>query len=228
MTISFYIFIQSVKICFFIFYFIFTDDHMYQPERFRISIPDTVPTYAYVGPYVSTVSYQYPYEIVVKRDDRHNVSLSETTAIRRELSQIKNDIGEIKRQQASPTYYIVKEDYPNVECPICNASASKNQQIQYSQIPMYYCERCRSFIEEPAYSVVTKIRAKTPTTTYQDSYTRPPYSSPLARRITLNELQTQPLPSSTPAQHPRHWIPTGYKNAYPHRRWNLSVPHSEP
>jgi len=178
------------------------------------------------------VSHQSPYEIVVRRDDRNDVLQSETTAIRRELHQIKNDISEIKRQQTAPTYYVIKEDYPNVECPVCSSSASKNQQKQYSQIPIYYCERCQSFFEQGAYTVGPTVRTKTPITTYQDSYRRPPpYSSArghLERQITLNELQTQPPPSSAPVQHPRDWIPTGYKNAYPYRRWNLSVPHSEP
>jgi ssDNA-binding Zn-finger/Zn-ribbon topoisomerase 1 len=234
---------------------------MYQPERFRINIPDTVPTYAFVGPcqssvsyqypyettvsyqypyetrvsyrypYVSTVSYQYPYEIVVKRDDRNDVLLSDTTAIRRDVNQIKNDIGEIKRQQAPPTYYVVKEDYSNVECPVCNSSTSKKEQERYTKVPIYYCEKCQSFFEERASSVGPPVRTKTGITTYQDHYRRPPYSSSLGhldRRITLNELQTEAPPSSAPAQHPRHWIPTASKNAYPHRRWNLSVPHPEP
>ena len=212
---------------------LFKDDPMYQPERFRIEIPDTVPTYAFVGPYRSSVSYHNPYEVVLRRDDRNDDLLTETTAIRRELSQIRNDISEIKYQQASPTYYTIKEDYPTVVCSVCNASfSSQNQPTLYSQVPLYYCERCRSFVEKPAYSVATRLRSKTPTTTYQDSYQRPPpYSSPvghLERRITLNELQTEPPPSSAPVQHPRHWIPTASKNSYPHRRWNLSVPHSEP
>jgi len=233
---------------------------MYQPERFQIDIPDTVPTYAYVGPYnssvsyrspyetsvsyyypyetkvsyrypyESTVSYQYPYEIIVKRDDRNDGLLSETKDIRRDLSQIKSDIGEIKRRQASSTYYILKEDYPVVECPICNSSTSKKQQKRYSEVPMYYCEKCQGFIEQRPYTLGPTIRSKTPNTTYQDSYRRPPPSAfdHLDRRITLNELQTQTPTSLAPAQHPRHWIPAATKNQYPHRRWNLSVPHSEP
>ncbi len=205
---------------------------MYQPERFRMSICDTVPTYDFGRPYHSTVLYHYPCGLVMERDDRSDVLLSESTAIRRELSQIKNDISEIRHRQATPVYYTIKEDYPTVVCSVCNASVSQNEQTQYEKIPMYYCERCHSFVEKPAYSVSTKLRSKTPHTTYQASYQRPPpysYSSGQPeRRITLNELQTEPPPSSAPAQHPRHWIPTGSKNTYPHRRWNLSVPHSEP
>jgi hypothetical protein len=97
---------------------------------------------------------------------------------------------------------------------------------------VYYCDGCHRYVEERVYSAGPRVRTKLPNTTYQDSYKRPPpYSGPfehLARRITLNELQTESPPSTAPAQHSRHWIPTGYKNVYPHRRWNLSVPHSEP
>lgn len=241
---------------------------MYQPERFRIDIPEAVPTYAFVAPCnssvsyrrpyetsvsyyrpyetrvsyqfpcesavsyrypcESTVSYQYPYEIVVKREDRNNGFVPETTAIRRDLKQIKNDIREIKQRQPSSAYYVLKEESSsNVYCPICNSSTSKSQPKQCSEIPLYYCEKCQSFVEKRPYTLGPIIRSMTPTTTYQDSYQRPTYSA-THRRITLNELQTEHPPSSAPAQHPRHWIPTASKNNYPHRRWNLSVPHSEP
>lgn len=252
------------------FVFVFVDNHMYQPERVRINIPETVPTYAYVGPSHSSTSYRYPYEtsvsyccpnetrvsyrypcesivsyqypcesrvsyqypceVIVKREDRNDGSLCETKAIRRDLTQIKKDINDLKRRQTSPTYYVLKEDYPPVGCPICNSPTYNKQQKQYSEVPMYYCEKCQGFVEQRAYTLGPTIRSKTPNTTYQDSYRRPPPSAfdHLDRRITLNELQTQGPPSTAPAQHPRHWVPAATKNTYPHRRWNLSVPHSEP
>jgi hypothetical protein len=205
---------------------------MYQPETFRISTPATIPTYIYVGPYESSVSYQYPYNVVVNRDDRSDVLLSNTKAIRRELREIRSDIGEIKRRQAPPTYYMVKQDYPNDVCSICNSSSSKNQQKQHLQNPVHYCDSCHSFVEGRAYSAGPKVRTRTPSTIYQCSYNRSPsYSSPhghLERQITLNELETKPPWSSACVQHPRHWIPTASKNSYPNRRWNLRVRHPEP
>ena len=206
---------------------------MYQSERFLIVTPETVPTYTYVSSYrPSSVSYYYqPYEVVVRNNDRRDAVLSETSAIRRELSYIKDDINEIKYRQASPTYYTVQEDDRYFQCPVCNTSfAPAIQTVKYSRVPLYYCEQCRNFVEKPATIVSRRIRTKTPTTTYHDSY-QPPYSFPydhLNRQITLNEIQRQPPLASAPAQHPRHWIPTASKNSYPHRRWNLSVPHSEP
>ena len=208
---------------------------MYQPERFQIDIPEPVPTYAYVGPCRSSVTYYYPSyypcEVVVRDDNRNNALLSETCAIRRELSHIKSDINEIKYRQTPPTYYTIQENDQYFQCAVCNTLfSSPGQSVKYSRVPLYYCEQCRSFVEKPATVVSARVRSKTPITTYQDSY-RPPTAIPfghLDRRITLNELQTQPPLASAPAQHPRPWIPTGKKNDYPHRRWNLSVPHCEP
>lgn len=204
---------------------------MYQPERFQIVIPEAVPTYTYVSPCRSSTTYYYPYEVVVRNDNRSDVLLSETSAIRRELRNLKSDINEIKYRQASPTYYVVHDDDQYFHCPVCNTLFSPpGQSVKYSRTPLYYCEKCRSFVEKPATVVSSNVRSKTPNTTYQASY-RTPYPVPfnhLERRITLNEIQSQPPPTSAPVQHPRAWVPAGKKNDYPHRRWNLSVPHSEP
>ena len=147
---------------------------MYQRERFIIDPYPTAPTYVYVDPYPSSVVYQYPYQLLVRDDHRSDVLLSQTTAIRSELSQIRNDIGEIRRRQTPPTYYVARQDYPSVTCSLCRSSASKYQGNYSLQNVTTYCARCHSFVEEPNYSYQTYVRAKTPTTTYRDSYLRPP------------------------------------------------------
>ena len=197
---------------------------MYRRERFIIDPSPTIPTYVYVDSYQPPVLYQYPSQILIRDERRSDVLLSETSAIRSELSQIRSDIGEIRRRQTPPAYYLVSQDYSSDTCSLCGSSFPKNIGT--------YCDRCGSFVEEPTYSFETKVRPNTPNTTYQDSYKRPPqYMYPvghLERRITLNELQSEPLPSSSRVQHSRHWISSAYKNAYPHRNWNLSVPHPAP
>lgn len=216
------------------------------PDRFCIDIPETVPVYSYDDTYTSAVSYRYPCEsniiyrypcystvsyyhpseVVIRNDDTR----SETAAIRHDLNQIKNDLKKIKQQQTPPTYYAIKQVSSDDECPVCHSSTSQRQSKQKPDVVMYYCERCRSFIEKPTYSVATKLRPKTPNTTYQDSY-RLPYPlvyEHMSRRVTLNELQSEAPPETKPVQHPRPWIPPGYKNRYPYRQFNLSAPHSEP
>ena len=188
---------------------------MYQREIFRIASP-TTPTYVYVRPYEPSVSYQYPYQVIVRRGDQSDALLSDTKAIHRELSQIKSDIGELKRRQPSPTYYVAQPDVSNKMCSICSSSSSKIYQKQYLQNPVYFCDRCHNFVEERAYSVEPTFRTMTPNSTYHDSYKRP-YHSPLGhlnRRITLNELEKQFPSSSTPVLHSRHWIPMASKNTY--------------
>jgi hypothetical protein len=203
---------------------------MYQPERFQVDITEPISSYRYVGPYESTVSYHYPHRIVTSFYDRNDAVLSETSAIRRELSAIRSDIGDIKRHQVYPTYYVAKEYNSNEGCPICASSSSGNQQHEHVQNPVYYYDEYPTFVEERPHTVGGTVRSKAPITTYQDHYRGPSQygsSGQTKRRTTLNELQTQ-SPSSSSVQHPRHWIPTSSKNSYPHRRWNLSVPHSEP
>ena len=210
---------------------------MCQREIFRINPCPMPPTYVYVRPCECSVTYQYPYYtspccLLTERNNTCDTVLSETNAIRRELSYIKSDIGDIKRQQSTPTYYVVKQNNPSDWCSVCRTSLYIDPPKPCSHVPLYFCDGCHRYVEERVYSAGPRVRSKLPNTTYQDSYKRPPpYSGPfdyLARRITLNELQTESPPSSAPAQHPRHWIPPTYKNSYPHRRWNLSVPHSEP
>ena len=209
----------------------FTGDHMYQREIFRIGTPATVPTtHVYTYPYESTVSFNYPDYVFVNRGGRNDAVLSETKSIRRELSEIRSDIGAMKRQRSYPTYYVVDEIYPANVNPACVTCAAELRSQQYVHDPIYYCDNCQGLVAERAYSVEPTVRTKTPATTYQASYVRP-YSSPhehLKRQVTLNELQTQPLPSTTFVKHTNHWIPTAHKNSYPHRRWNLSVRHPEP
>ena len=186
------------------------------PDRFCVDIPEPVPTYSYDYVYQPTVSYQYPCEstivyrvpsvsyytpceVVVRNDTK-----SETAAIRRDLRQIRTDLNELKRQCAGPTtYYELKEVKKHSRCEACQEKTHSGE-------------------------VLTKYRPKTPNTTYQDSYRPPSCIGYPARRITLNELQTESESSTGPVQHPRPWIPPGHKNQYPCRQWNLSVPHSEP
>lgn len=189
------------------------------PDRFCVDIPESVPVYScatycqpqptisyrypcesavvYNYPSYSTVSYYNPYEVVVRNDNRNCYLKSETAAIRQDLNQIKYDINELKQYHACPCppYYEIRKIQGSC-CDSCQQKSSSNQ-------TKYCCEGCKN----SAHSVVTNGRAKTPNTTYQDSY-RPP--------------------STGPVQHPRPWVPSGYKNQYPHQRWNLSVPHSEP
>lgn len=189
---------------------------MYQRERFEIVTPEIPRTYTYVSSY-------RPCQVVI-RDD---AVLSETSAIRRELNYIKDDINEIKYRQASPTCYTIQHDDRYYQYP---SYSPVIQTVTYSQVPSYHVEHRLSFVDEPAVIVSKRIRSKTPTTTYYDSY-QPPYPVPynhLERQITLNEIQRQPRLASAPAQHPRHWTPTASKNSYPHRRWNLTDYHSEP
>jgi hypothetical protein len=191
---------------------------MYQREIYRIGSP-SIPTYVYTRPYESSVSYHYPCQVVVRTDDRTDDLRSDTQAIRYELSEIKRDISELKRQQPSPNYYVVKQDYSNGACSVCTLSSSKHHQNTYLPNPGYVCDRCRCFVEERTHSVEPIFRSETPNSTYHDSYRPPrPYHSSLGhleRRITLNELEKQFPSSSTPVQHSRHWAPpTASKNVY--------------
>ena len=174
---------------------------MYQPERFQINMTEPVPSYVYNRPSTTIASFRNPYPIVTTYHHGNDTLPSETGAIRRELSELRSDIGEIRRQQVYPTYYVAKQDNTNRACPLCPSSSSDNQQYRYSQIREY-----------PYYQNSNSAQQRPQTT---------------QRRTTLNKLKKKSS-SSGNVQHPRPWAPGGYKNSYPNRRWNLSVRHPEP
>ncbi|UJR20253.1 hypothetical protein I4U23_023384 [Adineta vaga] len=191
------------------------------PERFQIDITEPVETCCYRRPCTATVSYYNPYQIMYSGHCcGNNTVLSETAAIRHELSELRNDIGDLRRQQYSytPSYYVAKQDNnSNSSCSECISSANANQYPTYA--------------EERPYTAGRMSSSKAPITTYQDHYRGPDHygytTSRPQRRATMNEMQSQAASSST-VQHPRNWVPGGHKNSYPNRRWNLSVPHPEP
>ncbi|CAF1293784.1 unnamed protein product [Rotaria sordida] len=168
--------------------------------------------------------------IFVETDNRNDAALADTRTIRRELTQIKHDIKELKQKQTSPNYYLIQQDYPNDLCPTCNTSLK----TQFDSI--YYCNQCHSFVADRVTPMQPTIRTKTPTTTYQDSYVRVPSSSPghshyaiyRERPKTSDKLRNQSILSSSPALHSKPWIPGTSKNAYPNRRWYFSGSYPEP
>ncbi|CAF0799446.1 unnamed protein product [Adineta ricciae] len=196
------------------------------PERFQIDITEPVDQCIHRRPCTATVSYYNPYQVSYCGHYCPNSSLlSETAAIRRELSDLRNDIGALRQQQYYPTYYTSSQNTSSSSCPECIASANASvNAAQYVQYP--------SYVEERPYTAGRSSSSKAPITTYQDHYRGPGYyghtpSRPTKRKTTMNEMETEAASSSV-VQHPRDWVPGGHKNSYPHRRWNMSVPHPEP
>ncbi|CAF4961454.1 unnamed protein product [Rotaria sp. Silwood1] len=203
---------------------------MYPTVIYRSSSPVTTPTYIYVDPHQSSTSFESPYRIFVETDNRNDAVLTDTRAIRRELTQIKHDIKELKQKQISSNYYLTKQDFPNDACPMCNTS------LKTQSSSIYYCNQCHNFVADRVTPMQPTIRTKTPTTTYQDSYVLVPSSSPghshyaiyRERPQTSDKLRNQSILSSSPALHSRPWIPAGSKNVYPNRRWYFRGSHPEP
>lgn len=208
---------------------------MYPTVIYRVDSPPTTPRCIYMDHYETSISTQQPYEIIVTTNNRNDTAMSDTRVIRRELNQIKNDMKELKRQQSSPTFIMVKQDYPNDASATSISSSSNNQTKLSPQNPFYYSNDYHQIVEEQNY---TQRRPKTATTVYQESY-KPIYSSPSPigyvcypvyseRAPTLGELQKRIPSLSSAVQNRPHWIPTSGKNNYANRRWNLSVRHPEP
>ncbi|CAF3675393.1 unnamed protein product [Rotaria sp. Silwood1] len=201
---------------------------MYPTVIYRVSSPETTPTCVYVDHNESSVSIQPPYKILVTTNNRNDIARADTKTIYTELKQIKNDIRELKKQQTSPTFYKIKQEYQNDVSSMSTPFSSNNQPNLYSQNAIHYCNECDSILEERAYAQNPIFRPKTAATTYRDSYKRvssspqpigylcyPVYSE---RAVTLKELQKQ-FPSLSPAvQNRPQWIPPSVKNAYSQRR----------
>lgn len=200
------------------------------PERFQIDMTEPAGTWTYSRPHTATVSYHNPYKVTIHPNGYcNNVGmLSETAAIRRELSEIRNDIGRLRCCHTSPTYYVAQPTTSTSCCPECIASATARQ---YEQNPVYCYEPYVTMPQERPYTAGPSPKSGTGLTTYRDHYRGPEqYGHKVGRPRhprNMNEMQTQTAPSSQ-AQHPRDWVPGGSKNSYPHRRWNLSIPHPEP
>ncbi|CAF3394252.1 unnamed protein product [Rotaria socialis] len=211
---------------------------MYPTVIYRIDSPATTPTCIYVDHHETSTSTRQPYHILVTTNNRNDAATSDTRAIRRELNQIKHDMKELKRQQTSPTFLMVKQDYSNDVSSTSTSFSSNNQNKLSSQNPFYCCNEYHHIVEEQTYAERPMLRPKTGTTVYQDSY-KPVSSSPSPigyvcypvyseRPATLKELQKR-IPSLSPAiQNRPRWIPTSAKSNYSNRRWNLSVHHPEP
>ncbi|CAF0974857.1 unnamed protein product [Adineta steineri] len=185
----------------------------------------SVPSYG-CHPLYSSVSYYNPEHVVLSGCHGNDGVLSETAAIRRELSELRNDIGDIKRQQTYPTYYTTQQNYPNNTCSSYTSSSFDNQQN-----PEYPYDEYSNFTEARPHTAGRTFNSKAPITTYQDHYRGPSQyrssSGNPKRRTTLNEMQSQ-SPPSTYAQHSSEWGPAASKSRYPYRQQALSVPHPEP
>lgn len=74
--------------------------------------------------------------------------------------------------------------------------------------PVYYCSVCDDLVTESVYPP-PPIR---PSTSRESQTSK--LSEYVSRQIDLRNLRTRYIPETRPV-----WIPTAYKNDYPHRRW---------
>ncbi|CAF0915611.1 unnamed protein product [Rotaria sordida] len=212
---------------------------MYSTVIYRPTSSATTQTNNYNNRYESSTSTQQPKTTSLSTNNKSNeVVMSNARAIRHELNHIKNDIKELKRQQTSPIYLLIKSTSPNNVSSMYTSISSNNPCRLSSQNSMYYCNECNRYINErtsPQYSI---FKPKTATTTYQDSYNREWSSSAAAnyvcypihenRSTILKELQKK-YPSLSPAVEIRpNWISPSSKSSYPYRRCNLGAYYPDP
>lgn len=179
----------------------------------------------YVPIYTPTTS-----RVVVEHS---NTQLSnDLTRVQRELADLREELRGMRLE--NETCYLCSSNYLSdhfdPDCPICcpppPPPPPRREICTRSTSPVHYCSICDDYvIDEVRYSVPSTPPPRRPRTAVKySSYADDKLSEYLTRKLELHRLKQRALREERPV-----WIPTAYKQDYPHRRWlTRSSPLSEP
>ncbi|CAF1052786.1 unnamed protein product [Rotaria sp. Silwood1] len=159
--------------------------------------------------------------------------------------KLNNDIYQVKKELAELREELSDLRLEKETCPICSSTVSTKRPIQcdescticYPRIrnqerddnyfrtssPIHYCSICHDYVIDETYSRISP-RPSQRTTKTKKIEEQDKLSEYLSRQLEIQRLRQSYIPEQRPV-----WIPTAYKQDYPHRRWVTRQLHfSEP
>ncbi|CAF2529492.1 unnamed protein product [Rotaria sp. Silwood2] len=163
-----------------------------------------------------------------------------STSIDRTLSEysssrLNNDLSEVKKELAELREELSDLRLEKETCPICSSTVSTTRSVQcdencsicYPRIrsrereenyfrtssPVHYCSICHDYVIDEAFPSPSP-RPYTRTIKTKKVEEQDKLSEYLSRQLEMQRLRQRYIPEQRPV-----WIPTAYKQGYPHRRW---------
>jgi hypothetical protein len=154
---------------------------------------------------------------------------NDLSKIQRELAELREEVKDLRLAKAScricsgaPT----RSSRCGDDCSICyprTRSRSRQREENYSRpsSPAHYCSICHDYVIDqefpPASTSFSYRRDNKKKREIEDEDKLPEY---LSRQLDMQHLHPRYIPEERPT-----WIPTAYKQDYPHRRWATRSAH---
>jgi hypothetical protein len=164
-------------------------------------------------------SYIPVYSTSIDRDTNFKLN-NDLNEVQKELAYLREELNDLRSEKE--TCLICSSRRRSIpcdeNCSICypHTRRIREREENYSRTssPVHYCSICHDYVVDQEYPPPSprsykRLTRKKHETEYEDKL-----SEYLSRQLDLQRLHPRYIPEEKPI-----WIPTAYKNDYPHRRW---------
>ncbi|CAF1226696.1 unnamed protein product [Adineta ricciae] len=149
-------------------------------------------------------------------DDSNAKLNNDLTRVQKELADLREELADL-RLEKDITCRLCSSRIESTPCDLdCIICYPPTRRLSYSRSPspVHYCSICHDYVTDETYVSPPSLRPSSTRPKKKLRYEEDRLSEYLSRQLDLQRLRGRPIPEELPV-----WIPTAYKQDYPHRRW---------